>query len=89
VSYPFHTVGFLGHKVGPNAGPDISFTCEHSLFGPASGPTLCPTYSVNQTIVSMQPPGIQILLIYARTNVLYRRNYGVDEEDKALSLTKC
>jgi hypothetical protein len=35
----FQHVGFLGLKVGPDAGPNISFTCEHSLSGPASGPT--------------------------------------------------
>jgi hypothetical protein len=32
----------------------------------------------NQTIDSMQPPGIQILLIYTRTDVSCKRNYGVD-----------
>jgi hypothetical protein len=56
---------FLGHKVGPDAGPDIIFTCEHSL----SGPTLCPTYSCQSNQDSMQPPGIHILLIYKRTDV--------------------
>jgi hypothetical protein len=45
--------------------------------------------AVNQTIDSMQPPGIQILLIYTRTDVSCKSNYGVDEEDKALLLTKC
>jgi hypothetical protein len=45
--------------------------------------------AVNQTIDSMQPPGIQILLIYKRTDVSCKRNNGVDEEDKALLLTKC
>jgi hypothetical protein len=45
--------------------------------------------AVNQTIDSMQPPGIQILLIYTRTDVSCKRNNGVDEEDKALLLTKC
>jgi hypothetical protein len=33
--------------------------------------------AVNQTIDS-QPPGIQILLIYTRTDVTCKRNYGVD-----------
>jgi hypothetical protein len=44
--------------------------------------------AVSQTIDSMQPPGIQILLIYKCTDVSFKRNNGVDEEDKE-PLTKC
>jgi hypothetical protein len=45
--------------------------------------------AVNQTIDSMQPPGIQILLIYKRTDVSCKRDNVVDEEEKAILLTKC
>jgi hypothetical protein len=79
----------IGHKVRPDAVPDIIFRVN----------TRCPVrrpvrlflrlLSVTQTIDSKQPPGIQILLIYSGTDVSYIRNYGVDEEDKALLLTKC
>jgi hypothetical protein len=45
----FCPVRLLGHKVVPDAGPDISFTCEHSLSGPTSDPGLGPTYSCRLT----------------------------------------
>jgi hypothetical protein len=43
--------------------------------------------AMNQTIDSMHPPGIKFLLIYMRTGISCKRNHGVDEEDKTLSLT--
>jgi hypothetical protein len=78
-------VRFLGHKVEPDAGPDISFRVN----------TRCPVrfcvrlIAVNQTIDSMLPPDIKILLIYTRTDVSCKRNCAVDEEDEALLLKKC
>jgi hypothetical protein len=34
--------------------------------------------AVNQAIDSMQPPGIQIILIFKRTDLSCKRNYEVD-----------
>jgi hypothetical protein len=74
-----HRVAFLGHIAGPDAGSDISFTCEHSLSGRASVTLCLRLMSVNQTVDS-QPPGwlSMVLLIYTRTDVTCKRNCEVD-----------
>ena len=82
-------------RIGSGSASDVLPLAEHGLVGRPEARNslqrgkLCNTIAVNQTIDSMQPPGIQILLIYTRTDVSCKRNNGVDAEDKALLLTKC